>query len=77
VRQELEEWLPKSLWKPINYGLVGFGQTICAARPDCEACPAASVCPSATNPKLIRKASSSTAALKKKSSSSSSVKKAK
>jgi len=75
VRHDLEEWLPKSLWKPINYGLVGFGQTICAARPDCEICPAASVCPSATNPKLVRKASSS--GLKKKSSSTSSLKKTK
>ncbi len=48
VRKELEEWLPKALWRPINYSLVGFGQTICTARnPKCAECPVNTFCPSA------------------------------
>ena len=47
VRHDLEDWLPKSLWRPINYGLVGFGQTVCGARPRCAECPAKELCPSA------------------------------
>lgn len=46
VRKDLEAWLPKSLWRPINYAFVGFGQKICAARPKCGECPVAALCPS-------------------------------
>ncbi|KAE9194595.1 hypothetical protein PF005_g17622 [Phytophthora fragariae] len=32
TRAELEDWLPKEHWGPINPLLVGFGQTICLPR---------------------------------------------
>lgn len=38
TRVGLEDWLPKEYWEPINGLLVGFGQTICAARPKCSKC---------------------------------------
>jgi endonuclease-3 len=49
VRRQLEEWLPKPFWRPINYGLVGFGQVVCSAKnPKCAECPVQSLCPSAS-----------------------------
>jgi hypothetical protein len=45
VGQILERWLPKEYWPTINKLLVGFGQTICAARPQCHRCSAAAWCP--------------------------------
>lgn len=47
VRHDLEEWLPREFWRPINHGLVGFGQTICGARANCTQCPANHLCKSA------------------------------
>uniref|UniRef100_A0A7S1KQT6 Endonuclease III homolog n=1 Tax=Percolomonas cosmopolitus TaxID=63605 RepID=A0A7S1KQT6_9EUKA len=38
TRKALEKWLPKEYWEPINEVMVGFGQTICAARPKCGKC---------------------------------------
>merc|ERR1712000_677895 len=47
VRADLEEWLPRSLWRPINWALVGFGQTVCGSQPSCDQCPIIELCPSA------------------------------
>jgi len=54
TRKELEEWLPRSLWRPINFMLVGFGQTVCAARPKCDECPIADICPSVEKRKKLK-----------------------
>lgn len=46
TRNELEDWLPKSLWSKINYLLVGFGQEICLPRfPKCDECLNKNICP--------------------------------
>jgi len=45
ARYELESWLPKCLWKPINPLLVGFGQTVCSSVPSCLTCPVQLLCP--------------------------------
>lgn len=46
TRAELEDWLPKEYWRPINKLLVGFGQTICTPlRPKCGGCLANQLCP--------------------------------
>ncbi|XP_050445979.1 endonuclease III-like protein 1 [Cataglyphis hispanica] len=46
TRNELEDWLPKSLWSKINYLLVGFGQEICLPRfPKCSECLNNNICP--------------------------------
>lgn len=48
TRQELEKWLPESLWDEINVLLVGFGQTTCTpTAPKCKSCLLAKLCPSA------------------------------
>jgi endonuclease III len=49
TQKELEEWLPRELWRPINTSFVGLGQTICEAKnPKCAVCPAKALCPSST-----------------------------
>ncbi|KNC46901.1 uncharacterized protein AMSG_03332 [Thecamonas trahens ATCC 50062] len=48
TRIELEAWLPKDKWGPINPLLVGFGQTVCRpVGPHCDRCTASDLCPSA------------------------------
>jgi len=48
TRVELESWLPKDLWVPIDNLFIGFGQAICKAKnPQCEACLLKDSCPSA------------------------------
>ncbi|ETK92652.1 hypothetical protein, variant 1 [Phytophthora nicotianae] len=50
TRAELEDWLPKEHWGPINPLLVGFGQTICLPRgPKCSECKIRGICPSANS----------------------------
>ncbi|CAI5719016.1 unnamed protein product [Peronospora destructor] len=50
TRTELEDWLPKEHWGPINILLVGFGQTICRPRnPKCSECKIRDICPSANS----------------------------
>ncbi|KAG6576492.1 endonuclease iii--gpd superfamily base excision dna repair [Phytophthora cinnamomi] len=50
TRAELEDWLPKEHWGPINPLLVGFGQTICLPRgPRCDNCKIRGICPSANS----------------------------
>ena len=42
---ELQKVFPKELWRPLNETLVGFGQTICAAKKQrCEECPINDTC---------------------------------
>lgn len=49
TRNELEDWLPKSLWSEINYLLVGFGQEICLPQyPKCSECLNKNICPYAS-----------------------------
>ncbi|XP_011868528.1 PREDICTED: endonuclease III-like protein 1 [Vollenhovia emeryi] len=46
TRHELEDWLPKPLWKEVNHLLVGFGQTTCLPRfPKCSECLNRNICP--------------------------------
>lgn len=46
TRKQLENWLPKDLWRPINPLLVGFGQIHCLPRaPRCASCPVEIYCP--------------------------------
>jgi len=48
TREELESWLPKEYWRPINVLLVGFGQVQCTpVNPECDTCLANHLCPSA------------------------------
>lgn len=42
----MEDWLPKEKWGIVNGLLVGFGQTICKARPLCSKCKLKDICPS-------------------------------
>ncbi|GAB9470915.1 hypothetical protein Gpo141_00008143 [Globisporangium polare] len=50
TRHELEDWLPREHWGPINVLLVGFGQTICQPRgPKCGECAISHLCPSANS----------------------------
>ncbi|KAK1944913.1 Endonuclease III-like protein 1 [Phytophthora citrophthora] len=50
TRAELEDWLPREHWGPINPLLVGFGQTICLPRgPKCSECKIRNICPSANS----------------------------
>lgn len=56
TRNELEKWLPKSLWADINPLLVGFGQSVCAPRSNnCDICTLAKkgLCKS-SNKKLLK-----------------------
>ncbi|EZA60279.1 hypothetical protein DMN91_011158 [Ooceraea biroi] len=46
TRNELEDWLPRSLWSEVNHLLVGFGQEICLPRfPKCSECLNKDICP--------------------------------
>ncbi|XP_017312786.1 endonuclease III-like protein 1 isoform X2 [Ictalurus punctatus] len=48
TRRALEEWLPRDLWREINWLLVGFGQQVCLpVSPLCAACLNQHTCPSA------------------------------
>lgn len=48
--QELEDWLPREHWGPINVQVVSFGQTFCkAVAPKCKQCPLSHLCPSANS----------------------------
>ncbi|XP_073815652.1 nth-like DNA glycosylase 1 [Musca autumnalis] len=52
TRKALEAWLPRELWKEVNYLLVGFGQTICTPqRPKCLECLNCNICPAAPKTK--------------------------
>ncbi|XP_011496019.1 PREDICTED: endonuclease III-like protein 1 [Ceratosolen solmsi marchali] len=45
TRLALESWLPKELWRDINYLFVGFGQEICRSQqPRCLQCLNKSIC---------------------------------
>ncbi|OWK50188.1 endonuclease III-like protein 1 isoform X1 [Lonchura striata] len=49
TRVALEEWLPRDLWKEINWLLVGFGQQTCLpVKPRCSQCLNQDICPAAT-----------------------------
>jgi endonuclease-3 len=68
TRMELESWLPKEHWGPINKLLVGFGQTICTPlNTKCDICKINDLCPSAfkeskmKRPKLEKTTSDTTA----------------
>ena len=40
TRKQLEAWMPRELWRPLNPLLVGFGQQLCSDRaPQCDRCP--------------------------------------
>ena len=46
TRAELEDWLPRDRWAPVNVLLVGFGQTLCKPiGPRCYECPVRDLCP--------------------------------
>ncbi len=47
TRRQLEAWMPKEHWRPLNPLLVGFGQQVCADTPACRRCElgAAKICP--------------------------------
>ncbi|RLV89593.1 hypothetical protein DV515_00014790 [Chloebia gouldiae] len=48
TRVALEEWLPRDLWKEINWLLVGFGQQTCLpVKPRCSQCLNQDICPAA------------------------------
>ncbi|XP_038007029.1 endonuclease III-like protein 1 isoform X2 [Motacilla alba alba] len=48
TRLALEEWLPRDLWKEINWLLVGFGQQTCLpVNPRCSQCLNQDICPAA------------------------------
>ena len=38
TRKQLESWLPREHWQGLNPLLVGFGQQVCAERPNCRGC---------------------------------------
>uniref|UniRef100_A0A8C5IIH5 Endonuclease III-like protein 1 n=1 Tax=Junco hyemalis TaxID=40217 RepID=A0A8C5IIH5_JUNHY len=51
TRVALEEWLPRDLWKEINWLLVGFGQQTCLpVSPRCSQCLNQDICPAARRP---------------------------
>ncbi|XP_001366843.2 endonuclease III-like protein 1 isoform X1 [Monodelphis domestica] len=51
TRAALEDWLPRQLWKEINWLLVGFGQQICLpVNPRCGNCLNRGLCPAAQSP---------------------------
>ncbi|XP_069726113.1 endonuclease III-like protein 1 [Phaenicophaeus curvirostris] len=48
TRVALEEWLPRDLWREINWLLVGFGQQTCLpVNPRCSECLNQDICPAA------------------------------
>ena len=44
TEEELRKIAPRHLWKRLNKAFVGFGQTICKAKPLCNTCPLRHVC---------------------------------
>lgn len=67
--QALEKWLPKDKWIPVNFLLVGFGQTICRpVGPKCAICPVKHLCPSSrVKPASVKSESSKPRVTLKKS----------
>lgn len=56
TRKDLESWLPKEVWAPINVLLVGFGQTMCKpTNPNCAECPVRDKCPRIGTRKKLKK----------------------
>ncbi len=48
IEQDLMALVPKKDWAPVSHLLILHGRAVCSARkPDCEACPVRSLCPSA------------------------------
>ncbi|XP_074775912.1 endonuclease III-like protein 1 [Athene noctua] len=48
TRAALEDWLPRDLWREINWLLVGFGQQTCLpVNPRCNECLNQDICPAA------------------------------
>ncbi|NXV31272.1 NTH protein, partial [Rissa tridactyla] len=48
TRVALEDWLPRDLWREINWLLVGFGQQTCLpVHPRCNECLNQDICPAA------------------------------
>ncbi|NXE50707.1 NTH protein, partial [Casuarius casuarius] len=48
TRVALEDWLPRDLWRDINWLLVGFGQQTCLpVNPRCRDCLNQDICPAA------------------------------
>ncbi|NXT84330.1 NTH protein, partial [Zapornia atra] len=48
TRVALEDWLPRDLWREINWLLVGFGQQTCLpVNPRCNQCLNQDICPAA------------------------------
>lgn len=45
TEEELKKIFPKELWGRINKVFVGFGQTVCKAKPLCDECPISKECP--------------------------------
>lgn len=54
----------REMWREVNGVLVGFGQTICKARPLCEQCCINDTCPVA--PSVLKKKQKAKPAAKKK-----------
>lgn len=53
TEQQIEDWLPRELWKDFNHLLVGFGQTVCTPlRPKCDQCLNQNICPSSRFKKM-------------------------
>jgi endonuclease-3 len=49
TERELEDWIPRDLWKEFNSLIVGFGQTICVpVNPKCSQCLNRNLCPSSS-----------------------------
>ncbi|VDL19273.1 unnamed protein product [Hymenolepis diminuta] len=68
TRIYLESWLPRDIWADVNKLLVGFGQQTCLpARPRCESCRNAPICPTA--PRYLTSKKSTTTAAKSTSDS--------
>ena len=52
---QIEDWLPRDLWKDLNGLLVGFGQTVCTPlNPKCDQCLNRDICPSSRAGKSSR-----------------------
>ncbi|XP_042654284.1 endonuclease III-like protein 1 isoform X2 [Tyto alba] len=48
TRAALEDWLPRDLWRELNWLLVGFGQQTCLpVNPRCNECLNQDICPAA------------------------------
>ena len=44
TEKKLQELFPKEMWNDVNETLVGFGQTVCKAKPLCNKCPLKDSC---------------------------------